>query len=160
MRRTDREQSREFALDLIDRCTHAVMAINTGEELPYCLPLTFVRIGDDLFFHCARQGRKVDLLRIHPQVCITFVGDDRPFFQSSPASYSIYFQSAIVTGTAGEITDDHEKTAALLALCRKLTPNDVDGGKFQQAIQRSLNITAVWKVHIDQITGKAKLETP
>ena len=62
MRRLDREQDRQFALSLIDRCTHGVMALSTGEDTPYCLPLSFVRVGDDLYFHCAAQGRKLELL--------------------------------------------------------------------------------------------------
>ena len=131
-----------------------------GEDMPYCLPLTFVRVGDDLYFHCARQGRKVELLRRDPRVCVTFVGEDRPFFSDSPASYSTYFQSAIVTGTATEVTDDREKTAALLALCQKVTPDHVGGGKFEEAIGRSLAVTAVWKIRMEQVTGKAKLEKP
>ncbi len=44
MRRDDRAQDRDFSLALIDRCTHGVMALSTGEPLPYCLPLSFVRI--------------------------------------------------------------------------------------------------------------------
>ena len=32
MRRLDREQDRQFALSLIDRCTHGVMALSTGED--------------------------------------------------------------------------------------------------------------------------------
>ena len=160
MRRSDRQQDRAFALALMDRCTHGVMAIHTGEDMPYCLPLTFVRVGDDLYFHCARQGRKVELLRRNPRVCVTFVGEDRPFFSDSPASYSTYFQSAIVTGTATEVTDDREKTAALLALCQKVTPDHVGGGKFEEAIGRSLSVTAVWKIRMEQVTGKAKLEKP
>ena len=96
MRRLDREQDRQFALSLIDRCTHGVMALSTGEDTPYCLPLSFVRVGDDLYFHCAAQGRKLELLRRCSSVCVTFVGDDRPHFQP-PAMYSTYFQSAVVT---------------------------------------------------------------
>ena len=91
MRRQDRAQDRAFSLELIDRCTHGVIAISTGEPAPYCLPLSFARVGDDLFFHCAREGRKVDLLRRFPQVCVTFVGDDRPAFVP-PAMYTTYFQ--------------------------------------------------------------------
>ena len=44
MRRSDRAQDRDFSLALIDRCTHGVMALSTGEAVPYCLPLSFVRI--------------------------------------------------------------------------------------------------------------------
>ena len=63
MRRIDRAQDRAFSLALIDRCTHGVMALTTGEAAPYCLPLSFVRVGDELYFHCAREGRKIDLMR-------------------------------------------------------------------------------------------------
>ena len=121
MRRNDRAQDRAFSLELIDRCTHGVMALSTGEAAPYCLPLSFVRTGDELYFHCAREGRKIDLMRRFPRVCVTFVGDDRPVFVP-PAMYSTWFQSVIVTGTAEEVTDPAEKTEALRALCQKLTP--------------------------------------
>jgi len=112
-------------------------------------------MGDDLYFHCAREGRKVDLLRRFPQVCISFVGDDRPVFVP-PAMYSTYFQSVIVTGTASEVTDPKEKTAALRALCEKLTADHMEG--FPPAVEKSLAVTAVWKVHIEELSGKAKLE--
>lgn len=155
MRRSDRARDRDFSLALIDRCTHGVMALSTGEAVPYCLPLSFVRVGDDLYFHCAREGRKIDLMRRFPQVCVTFVGEDRPAFVA-PAEYTTWFQSAIVTGTAGEVNDPGEKTEALRALCQKVTPEHMDS--FGAAIAKSLAVTAVWKVHMEEISGKAKLE--
>lgn len=155
MRRNDRAQNRDFSLALIDRCTHGVMAVPTGEPVPYCLPLSFARVGDDLYFHCAREGRKVDLLRRFPQVCVTFVGEDRPAF-AAPATYTTYFQSAIVTGTAREVDDPAEKTQALRALCQKVTPEAMDS--FPAAIEKSLTVTAVWKIHMEEISGKAKPE--
>ena len=156
MRRSDRAQPREFSLELIDRCTNGVMAVSTGENTPYCLPLSFVRIGDSLYFHCARQGRKVDLLAQNPRVCVTFVGGDAPAFVP-PHMYTSYFQSAIVTGTACEVTQDEEKIAGLRALCQKLTP-DFMGEHFELAIEKTLSVTAVWRIDIDDITGKAKLK--
>lgn len=155
MRRNDRALNRELSLALIDRCTHGVLAITTGEPAPYCLPLSLVRVEDDLFFHCAQEGRKIDLLRRDPQVCVTFVGDDRPHF-IPPAMYSTYFQSVIVTGTASAVEDPTEKTQALRALCQKLAPEHMDD--FQAAVDKSLAVTAVWKIHIEEISGKAKLE--
>ena len=155
MRRNDRAQDRDFSLSLIDRCTHGVMALSTGESVPYCLPLSFARVGDDLFFHCAREGRKVDLLRRFPQVCVTFVGEDRPAFVA-PAEYTTYFQSVLITGRACEVTDPAEKTEALRVLCQKVTPEHMEG--FAAAMEKSLAVTAVWKIHMEEITGKAKLE--
>lgn len=155
MRRSDRARGREFSLALIDRCTHGVMALSTGEAAPYCLPLSFVRTGDELYFHCAREGRKIDLMRRFPRVCVTFVGEDRPAFEP-PDEYTTWFQSVIVTGTAVEVTDPAEKTEALRALCRKVAPDNMDG--FDAAMARSLAVTGVWKVHMEDISGKAKLQ--
>lgn len=154
MRRSDRQQSRQFALDLIDRCTHGVAAISTGEDTPYCLPLSFVRVGEELYFHCAHEGRKVDLLRKNPRVCVTFVGGDEPAFVP-PAMYTSYFQSAMVTGTAREVTDPDEKRRALRALCEKLTPGDM--AAFDLAMDKSLAATALWCIPMEEVTAKAKL---
>lgn len=154
MRRSDRQQSRQFALDLIDRCTHGVAAISTGEDTPYCLPLSFVRVGEELYFHCAHEGRKVDLLRSNPRVCVTFVGGDEPAFVP-PAMYTSYFQSAMVTGTAREVTDPDEKRQALRALCEKLTPGDM--AAFDLAMDKSLAATALWRISMEEVTAKAKL---
>ena len=54
----------------------------------------------------------------------------------------------------------HRVLSALLALCQKVTPDHVGGGKFEEAIGRSLSVTAVWKIRMEQVTGKAKLEKP
>lgn len=155
MRRNDRAQDRTFSLGVIDRCTHGIMALSTGEPVPYCLPLSFVRLEDDLYFHCAREGRKLDLLRCCPKVCVAFVGDDRPTF-AAPATYTTYFQSVLVTGTASEVVNPEEKLRALRALCQKLTPEHM--ACFDAAVSNSMAITSVWKIHMEEISGKAKLE--
>ena len=157
MRRKDRQQDREFSLALIDRCTHGVLALSTGEEAPYCLPLSLVRVGDCLYFHCAREGRKIQLLRRDPRVCVTFVGEDAPTFEA-PANYTTLFQSAIVTGTASEVLDQEEKVAALRALCQKLTPSFME--HFDFAVEKSLKVTSVWRIQMEDISGKAKLARP
>jgi len=156
MRRSDREQRREFSLALIDRCTHGVMALSTGEDTPYCLPLSFVRVDNCLYFHCAKEGRKTDLLRANPRVCVTFVGQDAPELEP-PVNFTTYFQSSIVTGTAVEVTQDEEKIEALRALCQKTLPQHMTGDLFDRAIAHSLPATAVWRIDMDHISGKAKV---
>ena len=138
MRRSDRARDRSFAFDVIDRCGHGVAALSTGGEGPYCIPLSLVRVGDDLFFHCALEGRKLDLLRRDPRVCVTFVAADQPAYLPESNMYTTFFQSAVVTGTAFEVTDPGQKTAAL------------------RAVRRSLTSTAVWGIHMEEVTGKEK----
>ena len=143
---------------ILDQIPVVHVGCNDG-DWPYVVPLSFGYEAAEevlrVYLHCAREGRKVDLLRRFPQVCVTFVGDDRPVFVP-PAMYSTWFQSVIITGTASEVTDPLKKAEALRALCQKLTPEHMDG--FEAAVGKSLAVTAVWKVHMEEISGKAKLE--
>ena len=54
------------------------------------------------------------------------------------------------------MTDPDEKVRLLRALCQKVTPEHMDS--FEPALKDSLAITAVWKVHMEEISGKAKFE--
>lgn len=154
MRRKDRQRDEAFCLDLIDAATHGVMALTTGEDVPYCLPLSFARRDRALYFHCAKSGRKTDLLREYPKVCVTFVGRDDPAYHDG--DYTTFFASAIVTGTCVEVTEDAEKIEALRLLCQKLLPEYMGGDRFEQAVAGSLPVTAVWKIRMEEVTGKAK----
>ncbi len=148
MRRKDRQRDQEFGLEVIDSCEYGTVAIQ-GEE-PYCLPLSLVRVGEDLYFHCALEGKKIDLLRRNSKVWVSFVGENI----AAADDFTTYFKSAMVMGTAMEVTDEGEKIAALRALCEKLTPAHMPA--FDAAIARSLGVTGIWKIHMDEITAKEK----
>ena len=150
MRRVDRERGKEFAYEVIDHCEYGVAAISTGEDIPYCIPLSLVRAGDELYFHCALEGRKLELLRSNPKVCISFVS----YNMAATDAFTTYFRCALVEGTAREITDREEKIEALRIICQKLTPANM--GDFRHAIARSLERTGVWAVRMDHVTGKEK----
>jgi len=156
MRRKDRQRGEDFCLELIDGCTNGVMALTTGEDTPYCLPLSFVRKNKSLYFHGAKEGRKTDLLRACPKVCITFIGKDDPTYQAESNNFTTMFASAIVTGTAHEVTEDTEKVEALRLLCKKLLPDAMTGDNFDRAVAASLPATAVWRIDMEHISGKAK----
>lgn len=152
MRRKDRERDRNFGLAVIDECEYGTVAIQ-GEE-PYCLPLSLVRVGDDLYFHCALEGKKLDLLRKNHSVWVSFVGENR----AACDEFTTYFRSAMVKGTAVEVTDDGEKVSALRALCEKLTPGHMPA--FDGEVARSFAVTGIWKIHMDEITAKEKVKKP
>ena len=150
MRRKDRERDRQFALDVIDRCEYGVAALAAEGDTPYCIPLSLVREGEELYFHCALEGTKLDILRKNPRVCISFVAEN----VAALDEFTTYFQSAVVVGTAYEITEDTARIAALRLLCEKLTPTNMD--RFDQEVARSLRVTGVWGIHMEEIFGKEK----
>ena len=148
MRRKDRERDRDFGLAVIDSCEYGTVALQ-GDE-PYCLPLSLVRVGEDLYFHCALEGKKLDLLGKNNQVWVSFVGEN----VAATNDFTTYFRSAMVKGTATEVTDGEEKVAALRALCQKLVPGHMPA--FDGEVARSFAVTGIWKIHIDELTAKEK----
>ena len=150
MRRKDRERDAEFAYSVIDKCEYAVLSMIDPDGAPYCVPLTIVRDGGEIYFHCAQEGYKTECLRKNDKVCLACVGDTR----RPPDQFTTEYESAIVRGRAAEVTQEEEKTHALYLLCRRHTPANM--GQFDKAITASLHRTAVWKIEISEITGKSK----
>lgn len=150
MRRKDREMDKDFALYVIDKCEYAVMAMTDENSMPYCLPVTIVRENDSIYFHTAKEGRKIEILRDNPAVCMTCVGDTYRI----PDKFTTEFESSVIYGTACEVTDDNEKIHALELLCRRHSPANMHN--FDNSIERSLSRTGVWKIDIADITGKRK----
>ncbi|MCI8359962.1 MAG: 5-nitroimidazole antibiotic resistance protein [Clostridiales bacterium] len=150
MRRKDRESSRSFAEKIADTCEWAVLSMVDPEGAPYCVPLSIVRQDDLVYFHTAKQGRKLDCLRYSPRVCLACVGDtSRP-----PDQFTTLYESAILEGTAEEVGDEAEKIHALRLLCQRHTPANME--RFDEAVARSLAVTGVWKIRVEGMTGKCK----
>ena len=150
MRRKDREKSRDFALSAVDKCACSVMATVNPDGSPYCVPLSLAREGEWLYFHCAHEGQKTENLKRDNRVCVTCVGDVKVV----PRDFGIEYESAVINGTALEITAREEKINALAIISRRYTPDDMD--IFDEAVSRNFDRTAVWKIHIDEISGKGR----
>ena len=150
MRRKDREMPGEFALAIADKCAYSVMATVNPDGTPYCIPLSMARESEWLYFHCAKEGQKIDNLRYGNRVCVSCVGD----VKITSGDFSTEFESAIINGTATEVTGREEKINALRLICERYTPDDMPA--FDEAVRRSLDLTGIWKIHIDGISGKRK----
>lgn len=150
MRRKDREMPKEFAEAIIEKCEYFVMAtVGPGGE-PYCVPLSLAREGDWLYFHCAHEGHKIENLKFQNKVCISCVGET-----SIPrGNFTVEYESALVFGTARECESREEKIQGLKIICQRWTPLDMEA--FEEAMEKSLDATAVWKIHIDDISAKCR----
>jgi nitroimidazol reductase NimA-like FMN-containing flavoprotein (pyridoxamine 5'-phosphate oxidase superfamily) len=150
MRRTDRERDRVFAEAVVDKCLYAVLATVNDDGSPYCVPLSIVRDGEWIYFHCARAGHKIDNLKSRNRVCLSCVGDAA----EPPDHFTVVYESAIVSGPAEEVPDDAEKIRALRLLCERHTPANM--AAFDAEMNREYKATAVWKIHIEEISGKQR----
>ena len=151
MRRKDRALPDEESRALLARGEYGYMATVGADGLPYGVPLSYVTGDGVLYIHCAREGRKIDNLRACDQVAFTVVGATRPVYAKN---FTTYFESVMVFGPVSEVTDHAEKYGALRALAAKYLPDHLD--KAEGDITRSFERTAVFRLRIDRMTGKAK----
>lgn len=150
MRRKERQMPEEFAWEVVDKCEYAFLAMTAEDGSPYGLPVTIARGGRAIYFHSALEGRKVECLRRSPRVCLSCVGDTRV----PPGKFTTLFESAVIFGRAEAVTEDEEKIHALRLLCQRHTPDNMEN--FPRAIAKSLDRTGIWRITVEEITGKAK----
>ena len=127
-----------------------------GDGMPYSVPLSLARTDEKTFyFHCATEGKKLDILRERPRVCLTAVSKCKPTVGPKDGSFTLEFKSAIAFGKAEIVADDNEKREALRAICQRFLPNHMDA--FDAAVERSMSRTAVVRITLTEPpVGKRK----
>ena len=151
MRRKDRQISREEALELMKNCEYAVLStIGAENGAPYGVPVSPVEADGFLYVHCAQKGYKLDSILRDPRVCLTCVGRTRLV----PEEFATDYESVIVFGTARLVETDEEKIFALRKICEKYAASNLEN--FQHELDAALSRTAVVKISIDEISGKAR----
>ncbi len=171
MRRKDREMPRDFGLDLIDRSDYGVMSMVDGDRT-YSLPLSIARDGDYLYFHSAKEGKKLKLLKDNPNVSLVFVGhqeipenysyEELEKMNSDPSKalkfissvFTTEFESAMVNGLVEEIENQEEKVEAMRLICEKYSPDKMK--YFGSAIDAGLSRTNLYRIRIENISAKRK----
>ena len=151
MRRSAQALSREDCHRVLNRCTHGVLCLS-GEDFPYGVPLSYVWQGDRLFFHCARQGEKLDRIAGNPKVCFTVVDED----QVVPEKLTTQFRSVMVFGTCRVLKEPEEIRQALLALAQRYS------GDFPELIEkemsREMGNLCMLELIAEEISGKEAIE--
>mgnify|MGYP001825229853 CR=1 FL=1 len=117
-------------------------------ERPYLVPLSFGFADDSLYFHSATAGRKVDVLRLHPEVCFEVETELAVEKGEKACRWGMHFKSVIGTGRAVFIEDAQEKAAALQVIVRHYA------GAEMPIEPARLKTTLVFKVVIEEMTAK------
>lgn len=148
MRRKDLAMAREETLALIDASNYAVLCLADPAGRPYGVPMDYVRRGDDLYFHGAKEGRKVDAMSVNPRACAVIVGDT----QIVPEKFGRKYQSAIVEGSIELIDDPDLKREVMTWVVESRSPGYREKG--QMVIDRMLDRVLVYKMSMEIVSGK------
>jgi nitroimidazol reductase NimA-like FMN-containing flavoprotein (pyridoxamine 5'-phosphate oxidase superfamily) len=113
MRRKEREITDRTALDaIVQKALVCRLAMCDGDQ-PYVIPLNFGYDGNCFYMHCAREGKKIDILEKNNRVCLEIDVDHELVKGESACDWGIKAKSVIATGKAVLIEDEEGKRRAL-----------------------------------------------
>lgn len=156
MRRKDREITEtEEIRGIIDKCKVCHLAM-TDEGRPYVVPLNFGYILENgvltLYFHSAKEGRKIDILRETHDVCFDMACEGKLAFFENACNSGYYFESVLGFGKVYFVEDVKEKCEALSLIVKHQANRDI------AFTEKQAESVCVFKAVSSDFTGKKKPE--
>ena len=153
MRRRDRE-IKEFdeIVKIIKKCDSLVLGLN-DEGYPYLVPLNFGMDIEDgqlyLYFHCAKQGKKLDLIQKDNRATFEMDCNHNFILYEERMSCTMGYESVIGQGTI-EIVAEDKKFDALKILMRQYHAEDF------QFNTDMIKVTTLLRLKVEKLTGKRR----
>jgi uncharacterized protein len=154
MRRRDREITdiHEFE-DIINKADVCRIAL-ANDNVPYIVSMNF---GYDnqlmtFFFHCASEGRKLDMIRRNNHVCFELDIDHEIVKGKKGCDWGSKFTSIVGYGDIDIITEKNEKIAGLNSIM-----THYGGIQHYEYDDKTVEQTTVLRLKISEMTGKKKI---
>jgi nitroimidazol reductase NimA-like FMN-containing flavoprotein (pyridoxamine 5'-phosphate oxidase superfamily) len=123
--------------------------MSTPTHEGYGVPLNYVFYGNAFYFHCAKEGSKLDYLRNNPKVSFCVVGETKVL----PSQFGTLYESVIVFGNTS-VVEGTEKLEALKQLIEKYSGEYIREGK--EYIDKLYGKVNVIRLTAESICGKAR----
>lgn len=154
MRRKDREiTDAEEIRRILSRARVLHLGLYDG-EFPYVVPMHYGFTFEDgkltLYVHCAKEGRKLELLRRDRRVFVEIDTDEALVPGQTACSWGARYASVMARGQAAIVEDAAEKCRALTLLMRTQTGKD-----FSITPEMAAAVT-VLRIDVETYTAKAR----
>ena len=149
MRRHDRQITQQESIEIIQKAEYGILSMCTPTNEGYGVPLNYVFYGNAFYFHCAKEGSKLDYLTNNPKVSFCMVGETKVL----PSQFGTLYESVIVSGISSEV-EGTEKLEALNQLIEKYSGEYIiEGKEYIDKLYEKMNVI---KLSVKSISGKAK----
>ncbi len=146
---------------LLDATEYGTLAI-CADNKPYSLPINFVRIGEEIYFHGSTSGRKIKILKQNSHAAFSVVESHAlipSYFSSTdglacPATQ--FFKSLMIEGEIAFVEAYDEKVQALSALMEKLQSEGKYRPLSEETYKKAINATTVYKLISSDMCAKYK----
>ena len=148
MRRSDKAVTEAAAIEKILRAGTTCQLAFSADPVPYLVTLNYGYHDGNLYFHAAREGRKIELIRKHGQAAFTVALDLGLIKGEKACDWSVRFQSVVGHGPISLFESPEDKRQAL-----DLFMSHYSGDDFSYP-DKMIQATAVFKLEISSMTVK------
>ena len=99
MRRQDRKISDIDSIEILKKGEYGILSMVTLNNNGYGIPLNFALKGNEIYFHCANEGSKLEFLKNNNNVSFCVVGNT----EILPSKFGTKYESTIVFGLISEV---------------------------------------------------------
>jgi uncharacterized protein len=136
---------------IVGKCRYCSLAMIDLEGKPYVIHMNFGFRDKMLYLHAAPEGKKIDILKKNPEVCVAFSTDHMLRWQNIEVacSYTMKYRSVLMYGRVEFVEDIAEKENALNIIMNQYTDEDA---RYSEPALRNV---CVFKVKAEKIEGRA-----
>jgi nitroimidazol reductase NimA-like FMN-containing flavoprotein (pyridoxamine 5'-phosphate oxidase superfamily) len=149
MRRKEKEiKSKSEIKSIINSGQVCRVAFSLNDE-PYIVPMYYGYKDNSLFFHSAKEGKKIDIIKKNNQVCFEIDINHSIINTSVPCNWKNSYSCVIGFGKAKLVESYTEKVKALNYII-----DHYSKGTIYEIPKENVLKTAIIKIEIEEITGK------
>ncbi len=147
MRRFKQQLPEEECTAILETAYRGFLSVIGDGGYPYTVPINFFYKEGKLYFHCAREGHKLDALQACDKACFTVI--DEP--QKEPEDWWYHVRSVICFGRIHIVDDEEERHSLLRQLGKKYFPEGYD---MESDMRRNAGHARVLAFSIEHMSGK------
>ncbi len=148
MRRSEKEIKDRAEIDSLLQKAMVLRLGLSNNDIPYVIPLNYGYDGRYIYFHSAKEGKKLDIISRNNRVSFEVDGGHELVKSGLPCQWSWKYWSLIGSGRAFIIEDIREKKKALKTVVSHYGESD-----YEFTDEDTARVAAV-RIEIENITGK------
>lgn len=147
MRRFKQSLPQAECIALLEQTPRGVLSVHGEDGYPYAFPMDHLYWEGKLYFHCAKEGHKLDALRADDRVsfCVMDEGFRRP------GEWALNIRSVVLFGRIRPVTDPAQTRDMTRRLGLKYHPTPQ---AVEEELAKALDRVLILELTIDHMTGK------
>jgi len=149
VRRKERAVLSKEGVEKIIRKAEILRVAFTSNQQPYIVPVNFGYHNSTFYFHCANEGKKLDMIRLNSKVAFELEGKVELIKGDIPCKFTMAYESVMGSGTASIVEETQEKIVGLNHIMNQYS--DEVTLKYKKNMVDRIVIV---KIEVDEMTGK------